>query len=626
MTAATARAGGGAALDEQPAEAPLDAEPAVLAASEGEAPTASRRGGSLLWATSTRERRQIILGVVTGIAWTAARVTVPTLTGTAVDRGIVRGHTSDLFTYGIAIMLLGLFSATCSGLRRYSAFKVAYSVETYLREAMFANLQKLDFRFHDRAQTGQLMARSATDLQQINGFITMVPITIANLLTLVVVGVVLLVIDWQLAIIALCCLPFVSIAARRFSTLLHPVSLSTQQELSVLSTVVEESVTGIRAVKGFGAEAAQSARMRAQTSRVFDRIMHLARIRANFNPLLDVLPSVALGAVLWYGGDQILAGRLSIGKLVAFNVYVTMLVAPLRMLGMTIAQVQRALVSSTRVSEVLDAVPSVRDPQHPSALPRGGGRVDFDRVRFAYGEATYPVLDGFELHVAAGESVALVGPTGSGKTTVARLVPRFYDVAGGAVRIDGTDVRQLSLHDLRRAVAVVFEDTFLFSGSVRDNIAFADPAAANERVFEAARLAGADEFVRGLPDGYETQLGERGLSLSGGQRQRIALARAILADPRVLILDDATSSVDASKEHEIRDALSTVMARRTTIVISHRPATIALASRVVLLDQGRIVADGTHDSLLETSERYREVLAQAALEDAARAAVEEVGA
>ncbi|HET9690763.1 MAG TPA: ABC transporter ATP-binding protein, partial [Acidimicrobiales bacterium] len=459
MTAATAAGSG---------SAPGDAAPAASVAAGGagrhdlRTPAAAataetaRRGAHLLWRTTALERAQIVIGVATGIAWTAARVTIPSLTGAAVDRGVVHGHRAALIGYGCAILGLGLFSASCSGLRRYSAFKVAYAVETHLRDAMFANLQRLDFRFHDRSQTGQLMARSATDLQQINGFITVVPITIANLLTLVVVAIVLLVIDWQLALIALACLPLVSVAARRFSTTLHPVSMQTQQELSVLSTVVEESVTGIRAIKGFGAEAAQGQRMRDQTARVFDRIMHLARIRGGFNPFLDVLPSVALGAVLWYGGDQILAGHLSIGRLVAFNVYVSMLVGPLRMLGMTIAQAQRALVSSERVAEVLDALPSVRDPAQPAALPPGRGGIDLERVRFAYGDPAFPVLDGFDLHVRPGESVALVGPTGSGKTTVARLVPRFYDVDAGRVRLDGADVRTLDLHALRRAVAVVF--------------------------------------------------------------------------------------------------------------------------------------------------------------------------
>jgi ATP-binding cassette, subfamily B, bacterial len=450
----------------------------------------------------------------------------------------------------------------------------------------------------------------------------MIPLTIANVLTVVLVSIVLLVIDWQLALLALFCLPFVNIAAKRFSSKLHPVSMSLQQELSTVSTIVEETVTGIRAVKGFGAEEAQHGQLSRQADSVFDRIVDLARIRSHFQPLLDVIPSISMAAVLAYGGLLVLDHRIEVGQLVAFNLYITMLITPLQSIGQIIAQAQRAVASSERVSQVLDSAAVVTDRPQALALGEGPGEIRFEGVRFAYGNGGSPVLDGFNLTVPAGESVAVVGSTGSGKTTLARLIPRFYDVQSGRVTIDGVDVRDLKLHDLRRAVAVVFEDTFLFTDTVTANIAFAEPGAAFERVLSAARLAGADGFISELPRGYDTLLGERGFSLSGGQRQRIALARAILADPRVLILDDATSSVDATKEHEIRDALAHVMENRTTIVIAHRPSTIALAQRVVLLDGGRIVASGTHQELSATNARYGEVLAQAAALDAARTELE----
>jgi ATP-binding cassette, subfamily B, bacterial len=586
-----------------------------------------RRGWGLLLHTTLQAKWAMVIGISAGLVWTIGRVAIPNFTQRAIDGGVVGGRTSALVGWSIAIIVAGILSAACSGLRRYLAFRVAYSVETELREGMFSNLCRLDFRFHDRSQTGQLMARSATDLQQINGLVTMIPISVANAVTVTVVAIVLFLINWQLALIALGCLPFVSVAAKRFSTRLHPVSMSVQQELSNLSTVVEESVTGVRAIKGLGAEGGQSGQMSVQAGTVYDLIMRLARIRGLFTPCLDVLPIVGLAGVLWYGGLQVLHHRLSVGDLVEFNLYLAMLVGPLQMLGQIIAQAQRALASSERVAEILDATPVVAQPHHPVHLPAGNGEVQFDDVVFAYGEKVHPVLDRFNLTIAGGESIALVGSTGSGKTTVARLVPRFYDPDIGAVRLDGVDVRKIDLVELRRSIAVVFEDTFLFSDSVGDNIAFGQPDASIEEVLRAARLAGADEFVNELPEGYDTLLGERGLSLSGGQRQRIALARAILADPRVLILDDATSSVDASKEHEIRDAMATVMEGRTTIVISHRPVTIALANRVVLLDQGRVVAEGTHEGLLETCPRYQEVLAQGAAIDAARAELraEEVG-
>ena len=585
---------------------------------------AGRSGSSIGWRllgrTIFRHRAAVFAGVGAGVLWSAIRVVVPNLTGAAIDNDMRNGwHSKGLLIYALAILILGALSATCSGLRRYLAFRVSYAAETDLRQMMFGKLQELDFEYHDGAQTGQLMARSATDLQQINAFTVMIPLTIANLLTVLLVSIVLLLIDWQLALLALFCLPFVNIAAKRFSTRLHPVAMSLQQELSTVSTIVEETMTGIRAVKGFGAEAAQHGQLSRQADNVFDRIVDLARIRSRFQPLLDVIPALSMASVLAYGGILVLDHRIQVGQLVAFNLYITMLINPLQSIGQIIAQAQRAVASSERVSQILDAFPGVTDRPGAQPVPDGPGEIRFENVRFSYANGGAPVFDGFDLTVPAGESVAVVGPTGSGKTTLARLVPRFYDVDSGRVTLDGVDVRDLVVRDLRRAVAVVFEDTFLFTDTVTANIAFGEPGASNERVLNAAKLAGAHGFISELPRGYDTLLGERGFSLSGGQRQRIALARAILADPRVLILDDATSSVDATKEHEIRDALSQVMINRTTIVIAHRPATIALAQRVVLLDEGRILAIGTHQELSAHNARYREVLAQAAALDAARA-------
>ena len=462
-------------------------------------------------------------------------------------------------------------------------------------------------------QTGDLMSRANTDLQQIQFFVVMIPLTISNFVTVVAVTVILVSIDPWLALLALGSLPAVNYLAKRFSTRLHPQVMAIQQESAQLASVVEETVSGVRVVKGFGSQGVQGRRLRTEADDVYEASMAAARVRGRYLPALDLLPNIGLILVLFVGGHQVLDGTLSLGHLVEFNIYIGLLIWPLRSLGQIIASAQRASASSQRVQAVLATAPVIVDRPDPVPLPTTShGEVRFESVSFGYEAGRdVPVLDDLDLVIGEGQSVALVGATGSGKSTVARLLPRFYEVDSGRILLDGVDVRDLALRDLRQAIGLVFEETFLFSDTIANNIAFADLDADDEQIERAAMLAGADEFIRALPDGYRTEIGERGFSLSGGQRQRIAIARAILADPRVLILDDATSSVDPTKEHEIRDALSEVMRGRTTIVIAHRPATIALADRVVLLDAGRIVAEGTHTELLATSEAYRQVLAAA---------------
>ncbi|HEY8527770.1 MAG TPA: ABC transporter ATP-binding protein [Acidimicrobiales bacterium] len=572
-------------------------------------------GWRLITAAVRRRWAGIAVGVLTGLVWTGAKVSTGVIVRNAVDRGIEAGDTGALVRWSIILGVAAVVSATFTGLRRWFAFREARWIELDLRDRLFAHVQRLHFAFHDRVQTGQLMSRANTDLQQVQSFLVMIPLTISNGVTVVAVTVILAVIDPVLTLLALGSLPFLNVLATRFSRTLHPYVMGIQRESAELAAVVEETVAGVRVIKGLGAEAVQADRLRSEADDVYEESMNAARTRARFLPGLELLPNLGLIAVLGYGGHQVLNGDLSLGSLVAFNVYIGMLIWPLRMLGTIVAQAQRAAVSAERVDEVLATAPDIADPPRPKSLPAGDGvrgEVRFEGVRFGYGRPT-PVLDGFDLRIAPGESVALVGATGSGKSTVARLIPRFYDVEAGRLLVDGVDVRDLRLRELRRAVSIVFEDTFLFSDTIAANIAFADPEASQAQIERAAELAGAHEFIAELPEGYATPIGERGYSLSGGQRQRIAIARAILADPRILILDDATSAVDPTKEHEIRGALTEVMRGRTTLVIAHRPATIALADRVVLLDEGRIVAEGTHDELLAREPRYRTVLAAAAL-------------
>ncbi len=569
-------------------------------------------GWRLLREALIGQRGGLMLGMLVALGWTAARIMVPRFIQLGIDRG-VQGDDS-LWRWSSLIALAGLVSGIFLGFRRLVAFRNARLIEARYRDRLFAHIQRLHIAYHDETATGELMSRANTDLQMFQNVVTMVPITTGNFLIVIGVVVIMLFMNPVLALLALVGLPAVSILGRRFSSLLHPALLGVQRESAELAGVVEETISGIRAVKGFGSAPVQSAKLAKEAEDVFEQSMMAATVRAKYLPAIELMPNLGLVVVLAYGGHLVLERDLTVGELVGFNLYVLMLIQPLRMLGTVVAQGQRAIAAGERISEVLSTAPAIVDPAKPKTLPAQGrgGAIRFNNVSFSYAnESQNPVsvLEGVNLDIKAGESVAFVGATGCGKSTVAQLLPRFYDVTAGSITLDGIDVRHLRRQDLRRAVSLVFEDTFLFSGTVYDNIAFANPGADRNLVRQAAQRAGALDFIEELPSGFDTPIGERGLSLSGGQRQRISIARSVLADPRVLILDDATSAVDPSKEHEIRAAMSEVMGGRTTIVIAHRPATIALADRVVLLDEGRIVASGDHADLLATNERYREVLA-----------------
>ena len=572
--------------------------------------TQRSEGWKLLRGLLRDQRRNLVIGGVIGITWASFKVAIPQVTKFAINNGIEKD--GPLLGWAVTIACLGVVTGVLSGLRRYVAFRESRWAETLLREKLFSHVLGLNIGYHDKAQTGQLMSRASSDLMQIQAFIVMIPITLSNVIQIFAVATILFITDPVLAIVAMLPLPFVNISARRFSNRIHPISVAVQAEQAQLANVVEESVSGVRVVKGFGAEQVQFKKLEKEANDIFGEAMKAAKIRSNFLPAIDVLPALGAVGVLGVGGHRVLSGQLSIGDLVAFNVYLTLLVWPLRNIGMIVALGQRAAAALVRIHEVLSTTSEITDPQVAKTLPSTEnsqqGAVKFDHVQFGY-DPMQPVLTNFNLEITAGESIAIVGATGSGKSTVARLLLRFYDTNNGHIFLDGVDIRKLKLRDLRQEIGVVFEDTVLFNDSVKSNIAFAKPDAVQADLERAAKLAGAHDFILRLPNGYDTLIGERGFSLSGGQRQRIAIARAIISDPRVLILDDATSAVDPSKEGEIRDAMRTVMSGRTTIVIAHRPGTIALAERVVFIDNSTIAAIGKHDELVATNDRYREVLA-----------------
>ncbi len=567
-------------------------------------------------------RRQLWGSLV--FAWAAMGMTVaiPWLIGRAIN-AIQAEEQPDLLPLALAIVGAGILRLGLTLVRRVVAGKVSLAVEFDLRQRFYGHLQRLELGFFDGQQTGQLMSRATVDLQSIRFFLGYGLIFITqNLLTIVLASAVMFALEPWLALIALAPAPFVVYASSRYNRVSRPAVQEVQQRLAELTAEAEENVSGIRIVKAFAREEHQLHRFRRAVTRVFDQSVYSTRLQAFFSPLLGLLPQLGIALVLLVGGRQVIAGSLSLGAFAAFYTYVVMLAAPMRMLGMTLGMAQRAIASGNRLFEVLDREPRIESAPDAPALPAGGGRVEMRGVTLRYGgdrvsasdidhteggSMSDAALSDVDLTVEAGRTVALVGPSGSGKTSLVALIARLYDPSEGSVLVDGVDVRTVDVASLRSQVAFVADDSFLFSASVAENIAYARPQASREEIEVAARRAQADEFIRDLPGGYDTTVGERGLTLSGGQRQRVAIARALLADPRILILDDATSAVDATTESAIKAGLQEAMAGRTTFVIAHRLSTVSLADEVVVMDGGRIVDRGTHEELLEDCGFYREI-------------------
>jgi ABC-type multidrug transport system fused ATPase/permease subunit len=561
-----------------------------------------------------RPYRRSVIGSL-AFAWLAMGMTVliPWLVGRTVN-AVERGDKAAILPLVLAIVGAGLLRLCLTVVRRLIAGRVSVAVEFDLRELFYRHLQALELGFFDRQQTGQLMSRATVDLQSIRFFLGYGLVFLTqNALTIAFASVVMFAIKPWLAALALLPVPFVVLSAMRYNRRSRPAVQEIQQRLAELTAEVEESISGIRIVKAFARERYMLGRFRHSVLRVFDQNIYSTRLQAFYSPLLGFLPSLGLGVVLLLGGRAVINGSLSLGDFTAFYTYLIMLTTPMRLLGMSLGMAQRAVASGNRLFEILDRAPRIESAPGAPPLPDGSGRVELRRASLAY-NGGQPVLEDVDLAVEAGRTVALVGPTGGGKTSLVALLARLYDPSRGTVRIDGVDLRAVDLRSLRSQVAFVADESFLFSATVAENIAYAKPSATREEIEMAARRAQAHGFIAQLPHGYDTLVGERGLTMSGGQRQRVAIARALLADPRILILDDATSSVDARTEAAIKRGLREALAGRTTFIVAHRMSTISLADEVVVMDGGRIVDRGTHDELLERCPLYAEI-AEHGMED-----------
>jgi ATP-binding cassette subfamily B multidrug efflux pump len=552
---------------------------------------------------------------------TAANLVIPQIIRWVIDDGITPGYMPVIAAGALGLIGVAIVRGVFNFTQGFWSEKASQNVAFDVRNALFDKIQSLSFSYHDRAQTGQLMTRLTSDVEMVRQFTGMGLFQFINALIMILgSAVLLLLMNWRLALIALATIPLMLLLIGRFMMTIRPVFEQVQARLGALNTVLQENLAGVRVVKAFAREPFEASRFQTANQAYLETNLQTVRAFAANFPIIFLIFNLGTLAIVWFGGNMVMSDQLSLGELTAFMTYLNFMIFPMMMIGMLSAMVARAAASARRIFEILDAQSEVTDRPGAAPLPPIRGQVAFEDVSFRYIGGEQDTLSHVSFSAEPGQTVAVLGATGSGKSTIINLIPRFYDVTDGRVALDGFDVRDVTLDSLRSQVGIVLQETTLFSGTIRDNIAYGRPEAGDEEVIEAAKAAQAHEFIVEMPDGYRTRVGERGIGLSGGQRQRIAIARALLIDPHILILDDSTSSVDAETEYQIQQALERLMVGRTSFVIAQRISTVRHADLIIVLDQGRLAATGTHQQLLAESPLYAEILYSQLREDAPVAA------